>query len=150
PVHARISVLDAAAQTLESDLEDFAQVIAREGVKTIREARKEVARAAVTMRLSAEEARRIQGKTIPFDQAPGSENRSGYYRLEPVGIVGAITPYNDPLNLVAHKVGPAIAAGNAVIVKPDSKTPLSAFKLAQALHGAGLPDGIFQVVTGEG
>lgn len=150
PVHARISVLDEAARTLENELEEFATVIAREGVKTIRESRKEVARAAVTLRLSAEEARRVQGQTIPFDQMPGSENRSGYYRLEPVGVVGAITPYNDPLNLVAHKVGPAIAAGNAIIVKPDSKTPLSALKLGRALHDAGLPDGILQVVTGEG
>ncbi len=150
PVHARMRLLNAAADTLENELEEYATTIAREGVKTIREARKEVARAAVTLRLSAEEARRVQGQTIAFDQAPGSENRSGYYRLEPVGIVGAITPYNDPLNLVAHKVGPAIAAGNAVIVKPDSKTPLSALKLGEALHAAGLPDGVLQVVTGEG
>lgn len=150
PVHARMQVLDRAARTLEEELEEFARTIASEGVKTIREARKEVARAAVTLRLSAEEARRLEGRTIAFDQAPGSENRSGYYRLEPVGIVGAITPYNDPLNLVAHKVGPAVAAGNAVIVKPDSKTPLSALKLGQALQEAGLPDGVLQVVTGEG
>lgn len=150
PVHERMKVLNGAADKLEADLESFATIIAREGVKTIREARKEVARAAVTLRLSAEEARRVEGRTIAFDQAPGSENRSGYYRLEPVGIVGAITPYNDPLNLVAHKVGPAIAAGNAVIVKPDSKTPLSALELAKALQAAGLPDGVLQVVTGEG
>src|SRR5690554_2269872 len=150
PVHARIDVLTKAAMTVERELEEFARTIAREGVKTIREARKEVARAATTLRLSAEEARRIQGQTIPFDQAPGSENRTGYYRLEPVGVVGAITPYNDPLNLVAHKVGPAIAAGNAVVLKPDSKTPLSALKLAKALHDAGLPDGVLQVVTGDG
>lgn len=150
PVHERMRALNGAADKLEADLESFATIIAREGVKTIREARKEVARAAVTLRLSAEEARRVEGRTIAFDQAPGSENRSGYYRLEPVGIVGAITPYNDPLNLVAHKVGPAIAAGNAVIVKPDSKTPLSALELARALQAAGLPDGVLQVVTGEG
>ena len=150
PVHERMRVLNAAADTIENQLEEYATTIAKEGVKTIREARKEVARAAVTLRLSAEEARRVQGQTISFDQAPGSENRSGYYRLEPVGIVGAITPYNDPLNLVAHKVGPAIAAGNAVIVKPDSKTPLSALKLGAALHVSGLPDGVLQVVTGEG
>ena len=150
PVHERMKVLNGAADKLEADLESFATIIAREGVKTIREARKEVARAAVTLRLSAEEARRVEGRTIAFAQAPGSENRSGYYRLEPVGIVGAITPYNDPLNLVAHKVGPAIAAGNAVIVKPDSKTPLSALELARALQAAGLPDGVRQGVTGEG
>lgn len=150
PVHTRMTVLRAAAQTLEDEHEEFARTIALEGVKTIREARKEVTRAVDTLRISAEEARRIQGETVRFDQMPGSENRSGYYRLEPVGVVGAITPYNDPLNLVAHKIGPAIAAGNAVILKPDSQTPLSALKLAAAIHDAGLPDGILQVLTGKG
>jgi glyceraldehyde-3-phosphate dehydrogenase (NADP+) len=81
---------------------------------------------------------------------PGSENRMGYFMREPIGIVGAITPFNDPLNLVAHKVGPALAAGNAIIVKPDSKTPLSALKLAQAIHQAGIPAGILQVISGPG
>ncbi len=102
------------------------------------------------MRLSAEESRRITGETIPFDQMPGSDGRLGYYSREPIGIIGAITPFNDPLNLVAHKVGPALAAGNAIIVKPDSKTPLSALMLGRAIDKAGAPAGLLQVITGPG
>ena len=150
PAHRRMSILRQAAQTMEREHESFARTIAREGIKTIREARKEVTRCIQTLQISAEEARRLNGETIPFDQMPGSENRVGYYRREPIGIIGAITPFNDPLNLVAHKVGPALAAGNAIIVKPDSKTPLSALKLAQAVHDAGIPPGILQVITGDG
>lgn len=148
--HERMRVLHEAAETIRREHETFARTIAREGIKTIREARKEVTRCIETLRVSAEEARRLNGETVPFDQMPGSENRVGYYRREPIGIVGAITPFNDPLNLVAHKVGPALAAGNAIIVKPDSKTPLSALKLASAIHDAGLPPGVVQVVTGDG
>lgn len=150
PAHKRMGVLQRAAETIEREHETFARTIAREGIKTIREARKEVTRCIQTIRISAEEARRLGGETIPFDQMPGSENRLGYYRREPIGIIGAITPFNDPLNLVAHKVGPALAAGNAIIVKPDSKTPLSALKLARAIHDAGLPLGVLQVITGHG
>jgi glyceraldehyde-3-phosphate dehydrogenase (NADP+) len=150
PTHRRVAILGRTSELILEDHEAFARTIALEGVKTIREARKEVTRAAETMRISSEEARRLHGETIQFDQMPGSEKRTGYYQLEPVGIVGAITPYNDPLNLVAHKVGPALAAGNAVIVKPDSRTPLSALKLAAAIQDAGLPEGVLQVVTGEG
>jgi glyceraldehyde-3-phosphate dehydrogenase (NADP+) len=102
------------------------------------------------MRLSAEECRRVGGETIAFDQYPGGDNRVGYWIPEPVGIVAALTPFNDPLNLVAHKVGPGLAAGNAVIVKPDSKTPLSALKLARAIHDAGMPAGVLQCITGPG
>jgi len=150
PVHKRISVLQKTADTIAAEHEDFARVIASEGIKTIREARKEVTRCIETIRISAEEARRLNGETIPFDQMPGSENRMGYFSREPIGVIGAITPFNDPLNLVAHKVGPGLAAGNAVIVKPDSKTPLSALWLARAIHDAGLPPGMLQVVTGPG
>lgn len=150
PAHERMRVLLEAADTIAREHEDFARTIAREGIKTIREARKEVTRCIETMRISAEEARRLSGETIPFDQMPGSENRVGYYRRDPIGIIGAITPFNDPLNLVAHKVGPALAAGNAIIVKPDSKTPLSALKLARVIHDAGLPAGVLQVITGHG
>jgi glyceraldehyde-3-phosphate dehydrogenase (NADP+) len=150
PVHQRMSILHNAADTMESEHEAFARTIAREGIKTIREARKEVTRCIQTLRVSAEEARRLDGETIAFDQMPGSENRMGFYRREPIGIIGAITPFNDPLNLVAHKVGPALAGGNAVIVKPDSKTPLSALKLTRAIHDVGIPDGILQTITGPG
>ncbi|MFQ5421516.1 MAG: aldehyde dehydrogenase family protein [Anaerolineae bacterium] len=150
PVHQRMSILRQAAETMTVQHEDFSRTIAPEGIKTIREARKEVTRCIETVRISAEEARHLGGETIPFDQMPGSENRMGYFVREPIGIIGAITPFNDPLNLVAHKVGPALAAGNAIIVKPDSKTPLSALKLAKAVHGAGLPAGVLQVLPGPG
>ena len=151
PTHQRMAILDRAADSIAAHHEEFARTIAREGIKTIREARKEVTRCIDTIHISAEEARRLTGETIAFDQRPGSENRLGYFVRVPIGVVGAITPFNDPLNLVAHKVGPALAAGNAIIVKPDSKTPLSALKLAEAILSSGLlPRGVLQVITGRG
>ncbi len=150
PVHERMRVLYDASDYVDQHRGEFADTLVREGVKTINEARAEVARAVMTLRLSAEETRRIVGNTIAFDQRPGSENRFGYSRRIPVGLIGAITPFNDPLNLVAHKVGPAIAGGNTVIVKPHEATPLSALKLLEAFQAAGIADGIFQVITGYG
>jgi len=150
PVHRRMAILSRAADLVLERADRFATSIAREGIKTIREARAEVARAAETLRLSAEEARRLHGETLPFDQRPGSESKVGYWIREPIGVIVAVTPFNDPLNLVAHKVGPAIAAGNAVIVKPHSQTPLTAILLAEALADAGLPPGVVQVLTGRG
>ncbi|MGO4888956.1 aldehyde dehydrogenase family protein [Anaerobacillus sp. MEB173] len=150
PVHERISILNKAADYIEANHEKYATTIAREGSKTIREARKEASRCIQTLRISAEEARRINGETIPFDQMPGSEDRVGYYYRFPIGIIAAITPFNDPLNLVAHKVGPAIASGNAIIVKPATVTPLSAILLAEAFEAAGLPEKVLTVITGRG
>lgn len=149
PAHERIAVLNRAADWIGAHKEKYAETIAREGSKTIREARKEVTRCIETLRISAEEARRINGETIPFDQMPGSENRVGYYYRFPIGLIAAITPFNDPLNLVAHKVGPAIAAGNAIIVKPATVTPLSALLLAEAFEKAGLPPKVLSVITGK-
>ncbi|WP_420833077.1 aldehyde dehydrogenase family protein [Shimazuella soli] len=149
PTYDRIKVLNDAASWIEKNLEEYATTIAREGSKTIKEARKEVTRCIHTLRISAEEARRINGETISFDQAQGSENRIGYYYRFPIGIIGAITPFNDPLNLVAHKVGPAIASGNAIIVKPAPVTPLSALLLAEAFEQAGLPPKVLSVITGD-
>lgn len=150
PVHERMRIVNDAADYIEQNSEKYARTIAREGSKTIREATAEVTRCVQTLRISAEEARRIHGETIPFDQMPGSENRVGYYYRFPIGIVGAITPFNDPLNLVAHKVGPAIASGNAIIVKPATVTPLSALLLAEAFAHAGLPPNVLSVITGYG
>ncbi len=150
PVHERVRILKGAAGIVEANAEEFAVTIAREGSKTIREARGEVRRAVQTMTISAEEARRINGETIPFDTNPGSENRLGYYFRFPIGIIAAITPFNDPLNLVAHKLGPAIAGGNSVVLKPATVTPLSAIKLCEALMEAGLPENVLNVVTGYG
>lgn len=150
PVHKRISILKKTAELMQERYEDLAKTIASEGSKTIKEARKEVGRAINTITISAEEARRINGETIPFDSAPGSENRVGYYYRFPIGIIGAITPFNDPLNLVAHKLGPAIAGGNSVVLKPATVTPLSALKLGECLLDAGLPGEILSIVTGYG
>ncbi len=150
PVHERIRILNRAAVLIEERHEEFARTIATEGSKTIREARKEVTRCINTIQISAEEARRIVGETIPFDNMPGSENRVGYYYRFPIGIIVAITPFNDPLNLVAHKLGPAIAGGNSVVLKPATVTPLSALKLGEVLLEAGLPYKVLNIVTGYG
>ena len=150
PVHTRIQVLSQVADAVHQQREDFARLLAQEGIKTLREARKEVLRCINTLRLSAEEARRLHGETINFDQVPGSENRFGYYRRLPLGVVLAITPFNDPLNLVAHKIGPAIASGNALILKPHSETPLVAQKLVKLFEVTALPKGLLQLVTGRG
>jgi glyceraldehyde-3-phosphate dehydrogenase (NADP+) len=148
PTHERIRILSGAADLLANRQETFATTIASEGIKTIREARKEASRCVDTLKIAAEEARRLTGETLNFDQRAGSENRFGYITREPVGIITAITPFNDPLNLVAHKLAPALAAGNVIILKPHSATPLSAIKLVGLLHEAGLPAGVVQVVVG--
>jgi glyceraldehyde-3-phosphate dehydrogenase (NADP+) len=149
-VHQRAAILYKTADYIEKNLEDFAITIAREGSKTIREARKEARRCGNTLRISAEESKRITGETIPFDSFPGGENRVGYYYRFPIGIILAITPFNDPLNLVAHKLGPAFAAGNSVILKPATVTPLSAIKLAEAFLDSGMPAECLQLITGHG
>jgi len=150
PAHQRIDILKKTADIIQNKKEDYAKMISSEGSKTIREARKEVDRAINTLTISSEESRRINGETLPFDSVPGSENREGYYYRFPIGIIGAITPFNDPLNLVAHKLGPAIAAGNSVVLKPATVTPLSALMLGEAFLKAGLPKSILNIVTGHG
>ncbi|MFO7677736.1 MAG: aldehyde dehydrogenase family protein [Thermoplasmatota archaeon] len=150
PVHKRIDILMNTAGILKKNQEEFVRIICSERGKTVREARKEVSRAINTITISAEEARRIVGETLPFDSVPGSESRIGYYYRFPIGIIGAITPFNDPLNLVAHKLGPAIAGGNSIVLKPATATPLSALKLGEAFIKAGLPKNILNIVTGYG
>lgn len=146
--HARAEILDKAAALMEERRDAFAGTIVAEAGKTIRQARKEVLRAVNTLRLSAAEARRSAGEVIPFDAYQGSENRTGWFTREPLGMILAITPFNDPLNLVAHKIGPAIAGGNAVILKPSALTPLSAQLLTEVLMEAGLPHNVLTVVHG--
>ncbi|MEW9904403.1 aldehyde dehydrogenase family protein [Pseudomonas putida] len=148
PRHRRASILENTARLIERDAADFAGLIVDEAGKTLRQAEKEVKRCINTLRLSAEEARRNAGEVVPFDAYEGSESRQGWFTREPLGLILAITPYNDPLNLVAHKLGPAIAGGNAVILKPSELTPLSAIKLVQYLGLAGLPDTVVTVATG--
>jgi glyceraldehyde-3-phosphate dehydrogenase (NADP+) len=148
--YERAKVLYRTAEIISERLEEFAVTIAREGSKTIREARGEARRCVNTLTIAAEEAKRLQGETIPFDSFPGGEVRRGYYERVPIGVVLAITPFNDPLNLVAHKLGPAIAGGNSVILKPATVTPLSGLKLTEAFMEAGLPAGVLQCITGYG
>lgn len=150
PLHARYDVLMRTAARIDAQQSAYAHAIALEGSKTIREARREPARAATILRLAAEEGRRLGGETLPFDSVPGSENRVGYYFRFPLGVVAAITPFNDPLAMVAHKIGPALAVGNAVVLKPASATPLSALRIADDFMAAGLPPGRLNIVTGSG
>ena len=150
PLHRRAEILTEAASLIRRRQDDFAKLIAREAGKPIKYSRKEATRASLTMQLSAEEAKRLHGETIPFDAEPRGEDRTGYWFRVPAGLVLAITPFNDPLNLVAHKLGPAVAAGNTVVLKPSSLTPLSAIRLVGTLQEAGLPEDYIHVVTGEG
>ena len=148
PASKRIAILKKAVTLMERECDVLSNLIATEGIKTIVQARKEVTRAINTMQLSAEEAGRIIGATIPFNAVPGSEDRFGYETKFPIGIVVAITPFNDPLNLVCHKLGPAIAAGNPVILKPSDYTPLVAIKFGEILFEAGLPNEMLSIITG--
>ncbi|WP_250475178.1 aldehyde dehydrogenase family protein [Caballeronia sp. GAFFF1] len=148
PRHERARILEACAGLVEGDRDAFATLIVAESGKTLRQAQKEVLRCVNTLKLSADEARRNAGEVIPFSSYVGSENRQGWFTREPLGIIVAITPYNDPLNLVAHKLGPAIAGGNAVILKPSELAPLSAIKLVNYLTAAGMPSNVVTVATG--
>ncbi|MFB4160786.1 aldehyde dehydrogenase family protein [Geomicrobium sp. JSM 1781026] len=149
-VRERMDILMNVSRLILEEREDIAEIIASEGIKTITEARKEARRAAETLQICAEEARRLTGSTVNFDQMPGNAHRHGYTFMFPIGIIGAITPFNDPLNLVAHKIGPAIAGGNAVVLKPATETPLSALWLTKKFQESGLPDHVLNVVTGRG
>ncbi len=150
PSHQRSTILRNLADLLEERKEQAARIIGLEAAKPIKTARGEVARTIQTYLFAAEEAKRIHGETLPLDAAPGGENRIAYTTREPLGVVAAITPFNFPMNLVAHKVGPALASGNTVVLKPASQTPLSAFFLAELLEQAGLPAGALNVITGSG
>ncbi len=150
-VWRRVEVLDAAAAALREQQEDFARTIAREAAKPLATARTEAARAVLTFQFAAAEARTLTGEMIAMDAAEPGAGKLGFTLRLPIGVVGAITPFNFPLNLVAHKVAPAIAAGCAVVLKPASQTPFSAIALAELLlEECGLPDGWLNVVTGGG
>lgn len=148
PRHQRARVLEEAARRVQEQAQAFAELIVAEAGKTLRQAEKEVKRCVNTLKLSAEEARRNAGEVVPFESYEGSESRQGWFSREPLGLIVAITPYNDPLNLVAHKLGPAIAGGNGLILKPSELAPLSALKLVECLLQAGLPDSVVTAVTG--
>ncbi len=150
PAHKRSAMLARAAGILERCKEEVATLICREAGKAWKYSLGEVLRGIETLQFSAEEAKRIHGETIPLDASPAGEGRLGFYLRCPVGVVAAITPFNFPLNLVLHKVGPALAAGNTIVLKPASATPLTALRLGEILEEAGLPPGVFNVVVGPG
>jgi acyl-CoA reductase-like NAD-dependent aldehyde dehydrogenase len=150
PSHRRGKILARASDLLAKHQEDIATTICREAGKAWKFSMLEVARAIETFQFAAEEAKRIHGETISMDASAGGENRMGFYFRTPVGVVGAISPFNFPLNLVGHKVAPALAAGNTVVLKPATTTPLTAVRLGEILAEAGLPDGVFNLVFGDG
>ena len=151
PLWRRAEILDMAARLLAERVEDFALLIAAEAAKPLKAARVEAVRAVSTFTFAAVEARRLSGEMIPMDAAEIGEGRVAFTLRIPVGVVGAISPFNFPLNLVAHKVAPAIAAGCPVVLKPASQTPLTAIALAEMLlDECGLPEGHLNVVTGAG
>jgi lactaldehyde dehydrogenase len=152
--YERYELLYDAAERLEADAEEVARIVTAEEGKPIGEARTEVDRAVQTLRLSGEEAKRLFGEYVPMDGQKGFAEDHCFTKREPLGVVAAITPFNFPLNLMVHKVGPALAAGNAVVGKPASNTPVSGIKLFEYLDAAaeavGAPDGLVNVVTGSG
>ncbi len=146
----RSAILRRAHAALIEAREDFARTIASESGKPLREARVEADRGASTLLFASEEAHRLAGEVVPMDAARGGEGRWAMTLREPLGVIAAITPFNFPLNLSLHKIAPAIAAGNAIVHKPASTTPVSALKLAQLFSACGLPDGALNVVPGPG
>jgi acyl-CoA reductase-like NAD-dependent aldehyde dehydrogenase len=148
--YERWRILRKAADMMALRNEELGQIISKEEGKIIAEGRGEASRAVETMMGSAEEAKRLHGETVPLDADPTGSKKLGFTLRVPCGVVAAIAPFNFPLNLVCHKVGPALAAGNTVIVKPASDTPLSAIKLTEILLEAGLPPEGIQCVTGSG
>ncbi|RCW77162.1 aldehyde dehydrogenase family protein [Saliterribacillus persicus] len=148
--YERYEVLKRASEIMLENKEELALLITTEAGKPLKQSRTEIERSSKTFEIAAEEAKRINGEGVPVEATPGSENRMAFTIKVPVGVVGAISPFNFPLNLVSHKVAPALAAGNAVVLKPASKTPLSSLKLAMILEEAGLPKGLFHVVVGAG
>jgi acyl-CoA reductase-like NAD-dependent aldehyde dehydrogenase len=150
PQHRRAALLDRAAHLVAEREDDLTMTIAAEAGKPVKTARVEAQRCVSTLEFSAVAARTLTGEMVPMDAGAAGEGKLGIVTRVPYGVVGAISPFNFPLNLVAHKLGPAIAAGNAVVLKPAGQTPISAIKLAEVLYDAGLPENWLQVVCGSG
>ncbi|MEK4023930.1 aldehyde dehydrogenase family protein [Sporosarcina sp. FSL W7-1283] len=146
----RSQILGRVADLFEEQLEECALILTQENAKPLIAARGEILRTIETYRFAAEEAKQLTGEMIPMDAAKGGKGKLGFTKREPLGVIGAITPFNFPFNLVAHKLGPAFAAGNTVVLKPASQTPLSALKTAEIFESAGLPAGALNVVIGRG
>ncbi|MEK3979070.1 aldehyde dehydrogenase family protein [Psychrobacillus sp. FSL K6-2836] len=148
--YERAAILEHITQLFIDNRQKAAEIISLEAAKPIKYALGEIDRTIETYKFAAEEAKRLTGEMIPMDAAKNGANRFGYTIEQPIGVIGAITPFNFPQNLVAHKVGPAIAAGNTIVLKPASQTPLSALFLAELIDQTALPKGVFNVVTGSG
>ena len=148
PAHKRAEILVRVAGALGRRADEAARQISAEAGKPLKAARVEVARAMSTYTMAAVEARTLSGQMIPMDASQAGEGKLAFTLRRPIGVVGAISPFNFPLNLVAHKIAPALAAGCAVVLKPASQTPLSALLLAELEHEAGLPPGWLNVLVG--
>lgn len=146
----RADLLLKIGELIRRDLPEFAQLICAETGKPIKEARVEADRCLQTLIAAAHEARQLHGEVVPMDFAAMGKGRMAMTVREPIGVIGCITPFNVPLNLALHKVAPALAAGNAVVHKPATKTPLSALRLAKTMEEAGAPKGAYNIVTGSG
>jgi aldehyde dehydrogenase (NAD+) len=147
--HERATVLNRIADRLEAEAEELAHLITLESGLCLKDTRHEVRRAQDVFRFAALEALRDDGETFACDISPNGRNRRAHTLREPLRLITAITPFNHPLNQVAHKVAPAIATNNVMVVKPSSRTPLSAVRLAWIMREAGLPDGMVTIVTGK-
>ena len=144
----RAAILSKAASIIEDEAGSIAKTMAQESGKPIKYSRGEVSRCVETFTFAADAARSLHGETIPLDAAKTGAGKIGYYLRVPVGVIAGITPFNFPLNLVAHKVAPAVAAGCPLVLKPNPNTPLTALHLADILREAGLPEGALEVVVG--
>jgi acyl-CoA reductase-like NAD-dependent aldehyde dehydrogenase len=150
PQHERAAVLDRASHLVAEREDELTATIAAEAGKPLKTARVEAQRCVGTLAFSAVAARTLSGELVPMEAGAAGEGKLGFATRVPYGVVGAISPFNFPLNLVAHKLGPSIAAGNATVLKPAGQTPLSAIKLAEILYEAGLPENWLHVITGPG
>src|SRR5262245_8590139 len=146
----RSTILRKAHQKLLEHRDEMALAVSSETGKPIKEARLEVERSAMTLLFSAEEAHRLHGEVVPMDASPAGKGHWAMTVREPLGVIAAITPFNFPLNLAMHKIGPALAGGNSVVHKPASATPISAVRMARIFAESGLPPGALNVITGPG
>lgn len=146
----RYQVIVKVTELMAEQKEELARILVDEVGRTIKDCRVEVDRAIATFMIAAEEGKRIAGHGVPISGQAGHEARMAFTIRVPVGVVAAITPFNNPLNLVAHKVGPAIASGNTVVLKPAEVAPIATMKLVEMFKEAGLPDGFLNVVNGTG
>ncbi len=148
--YQRNEILEKLVGLLNKNKDEAAEIIMKEACKPMAAAKGEIARTIQTYQFAAEEAKRVTGEMIAMDAVPTGVGKMAFTKREPLGIIGAISPFNFPFNLVAHKIGPAFAAGNTVVLKPASQTPLSAYFMADLFDKAGLPAGALNVVTGSG